>query len=616
MDNIKKYIGAAVLGTAMMAVSGCTDTWNEHYDIVEGGMADQPTLLENIQGNSDLANFYKVIQAIKAEDFLNSPQQLTVWAPKNLTDKQVDSIITVYQNDESNGVKWEDNKAVAQFLYNHTALYSRPVSSMTDDTLSLLNKKYVHLKGTSASSGTANGHAFNDAVLSSNGILYISDDLLPFFPNVRQYVEQVGNMDNLAQLIADFDEYILDEDASVAGEVIDGKINYLDSVTYLTNIYLSAFGYIHREDSVYTLVAPTDALWEKEYEKYSKYFQYCSDVNHVDSLTDINAKLCIMQGRYFNTSENWKYNRHPEDSLVNTQYWERQSHNPRRNVYYNPTGSEGILNGLEKVECSNGFVYIDNQGVIDPHTTFFYRQDIPAYYSNYYKIPTQTTTAGSTKDLMKVNNRIYYIYDEEDETKVKKSYNYLYVEADGTTDQSQITYTLPSTMSGMYYNVYLVTIPDQTNNLPCWFKVDLLEKKEDGTFPNTPDRTKVKNETTWLNPHPVLDDPVVSSVASRYFSDSDKQYCFIGTPEKVDTVLLQSAVQFKYSGADLDEGVVKLVIGSLGPAQSSYREKIYTRHLRLNELILVPFETKEEAEAAMDDIDAFNDDLLEANKEN
>jgi hypothetical protein len=43
---------------------------------------------------------------------------------------------------------------------------------------------------------------------------------------------------------------------------------------------------------------------------------------------------------------------------------------------------------------------------------------------------------------------------------------------------------------------------------------------------------------------------------------------------------------------------------------------IYTRTLSLCEFILVPFETKEEAEAAADDMDAFNDELLEANKEN
>ena len=104
--------------------------------------------------------------------------------------------------------------------------------------------------------------------------------------------------------------------------------------------------------------------------------------------------------------------------------------------------------------------------------------------------------------------------------------------------------------------------------------------------------------------------------ADVILAQSNSTRCYVASEAKVDTILIQSGVQFKYSAYGLDNGVVKMTVRSFGPSNASYREKVYTRTLRLNEIILVPFETKEEAEEAADNIEAFNDEILEANKEN
>ena len=609
MKTIKKNIKSKAYGflsalslLCVLCVS-CTDAWNEHYDVTEGGMADQPTLLENIKADADLANFYRVITAINGSETLSSPQQLTVWAPKNLTSAQADSIIAVYQDGVNKGLKWEDNRAVTQFFQNHVALYARSVSSLTNDTISMLNRKYMQLVGHSANSGSLDGNPFNEAVLSCNGILYKTDNLQRFFPNVREYLEQQASMDSIIGMIASFDEYELDENASVAGGVVDGKTIYLDSVTVLSNDLLTSLGYIQREDSTYTLVAPTNEVWQREYEKYITYFNYDPTVVNADSLSDVNAKYCIVRGRFFNTSTENRYNRHPEDSLVNTVYTERQSHNPRQNVYYKP--NEGILNGLEKVECSNGYVYVDNTGVIDPRTTFFGRRDIEAYYPFYYEIPTNSSNA-ETVNVSTMSLRRYH-YDDEGNVVYGNSYYFAQVTAKSATGETSLTYTLPSTYSGVYYNIYLVTVPDYVTSLPCWFQMSYVEKNDKGAFPST--------QTYFDNPHPITADSDVPS-ADVIIAQSNNQRCYVASAAKVDTILIQKGVQFNYSASGLDDGVVKLTVRSFGPSNATYREKVYTRTLRLNEIILVPFETKEEAEEAADDINAFNDEILEANKEN
>jgi hypothetical protein len=123
--RFSKIIAAVMLAGAPLFWSACTDAWDEHYDVTEGGMADQPTLLESIKADGNLSNFLRVIEAINAGNTLDSPEQLTVWAPKGLTSAQADSVIAVYQADAAAGLKWEDNKAVTQFFQNHVALYAR-----------------------------------------------------------------------------------------------------------------------------------------------------------------------------------------------------------------------------------------------------------------------------------------------------------------------------------------------------------------------------------------------------------------------------------------------------------------------------------------------------------
>lgn len=600
--RFSKIIAAVALAGAPLLWSACTDTWDNHYDVTEGGMADQPTLLESIKADANLSNFLHVIEAISASQTLDSPEQLTVWAPKGLTLAQADSVIAVFEADKAAGLKWEDNKAVTQFFQNHVALYARTISSLTNDTVAMLNRKYMHLIGTSASSGSLDSNPFNEAVICSNGILYKTQNVQSFFPNVREFVEKTSGLDSLALLVKSYDEYELDENSSVAGGVEDGKTVYLDSVTVLSNTLLNRYGFIQREDSVYSLVAPTNEVWTKLYDQYKNYFVYDPTVAHADSLTDANTKTAIIQGRFFNTSIENKYNRYPEDSLTNTRYYERQVHNPRTNVYYKPFASDGILNGLERVECSNGYVYIDNRGVINPHTTFLNRVDYEAYQARYYEIPKDA----SNEDKMNVSLGQYVIYDSDTTYNITKSFYYAQVTAKQSSAHTELTYTLPNTLSGVYYNIYIVTIPDFFYRLPCWFQVKHSEINDRGNFPTA---------QNWINPHPVT--PVDSIEWTGVLTkQSNYNRCFAATPEKVDTILIQSGVQFNYSGSGLNDGVVKLNISSFGPSSASYREKVYTRTLRLGEIILIPFETKEEAEAAADDLDAFNDELLEAKKEN
>lgn len=638
-----KIMAAVLLAGAPMFWSACTDAWDDHYGVYNP--SGNASIWQNLSADEDLANFVEVLSAIGCDQTLNSPQRHTIWAPKNMTAEQAATIIDMFNADKEAGLKLEDNKAYIQFYQNQTALYDQSVSSLTDSVITMLNGKYMRLLGTGAKSGSLAEVAFDDAIFCSNGIIYKTDAMQPFDANVREKLEMDGRFgvsrksgditypyQNFVEMITSYDEYELDESASVPGGVVDGKTVYLDSVVYLYNDLLWQYGHIQREDSTYWVIAPTKEVWNQLYDKYAPYYTYDNSVPNRDSLANENTCRNIIQGRFINASQENKYNRAPNDSLVNTQYYIRQSHNPRQDVYYKPFAEGGVLNGLESIDCSNGKIYVDDQGVIDPHATFFGRRDQDATSSRYYEVPKSAT---GSEDAM-VTRRMEYIKyataeqqaeDEEgnlvfdgegnpvmetvETDEVLKTYDYLQVTSKVDAEGTKIYYKIPNTLSNVYYNIYIVTTPTNTkkDQLPCWFQVEHAEKQENGAF---------SKSAIYNNPYPVTSEGMSGDKevanADVILGCYKPEECYVADAAKVDTILIQKAVKYDYSGYGLDEGVVRLTIGSWESAPGAQRNVLYTSTLRLNEIIFIPFEEEADAIAAADDLDAFNDEILEAKK--
>lgn len=62
--GISKYLGALVMGTALMAVPSCTDTWNEHYQTEDAYTATE-SLWELLEAREDLSNFRSIVAKAK-----------------------------------------------------------------------------------------------------------------------------------------------------------------------------------------------------------------------------------------------------------------------------------------------------------------------------------------------------------------------------------------------------------------------------------------------------------------------------------------------------------------------------------------------------------------------
>ena len=547
--NIKhKYgVGAAM---ALLLATACTDTWEQHYQQeVSGGN----TLWAAISDNSELTHFAKVIDACGYNLILDGSQTYTVFAPTNdcLSEAEADSLIASYKEQKAQGVKNDDNRVITQFVHNHIALYRKSVSTLTNDSITMLNGKYQVL--TDVSLG---GKAFNISnELHSNGVLFTLTDQVDYFPNVFEYLGLDPDLDSVYKYINSFSLYEFDPSQSVAGGIVDGETVYLDSVEVLNNSFFRSYGYINSEDSTYWMVAPTNEAWAALYEEYRNYYVYSKAVSRPDSMQEANAKNSIIYGAFFNRTDNKDvaFQDSAVSTIAPTAAMRNMGVTKVSGIYYRPFDEGGVFYGTEDIECSNGHVRKASQFNIDKSQTFLETIKVEAEDLMYQKSLLECETPLTVRNVS-MDNPFYN----------KISGNaYVDVIPKNTSDDPnkfpapKVTFSIPSTLSNIGYDIYVVTAPVEAYNtyataedrLPNHFRPVLYYKNMDG-----------KEQTGRL------------SVATS-------------TPGKVDTILVATNSIFPTCGVGLAEPVVTLQIMS---QVSRNQTSEYSNTLHLDCIIFEP----------------------------
>ena len=521
----KRYIygiGAALL---MSLGTGCTDTWEQHYRQEAAG---GNTLWEEISSRSELSNFAKVIDACGYSIVLNGSQTYSVFAPTNdyLSLAEADSLIESYTLQKSQGVKTNDNRLITQFVHNHIALYRKSVSSMTNDSISMMNGKYQVLTQTSIG-----GKAFGVSnELHSNGVLYTLNGKVDYSPNVFEYLGLDSELDSVYNFINSYSVYDFEPNQSVAGGIVDGETVYLDSVVVLRNSFLSQYGYINSEDSTYWMLAPTNKVWAELYNEYREYFVYDKSLSAADSLQENNAKMSILMGAFFNRTDNpdVAFQDSALSTIAPTALMRLLLDAEPKGIYYKPFESGGIFDGTEDIPCSNGHVRKAETFNIDKSKTFLQTIKVEAENLINQKSLLECETPLTIRTVP-MDNAFYN----------KLSGNaYVDVIPKNTSEDPdkfpapKVTFSIPGTLSNIPYDIYIVTAPVEAYNTYATDE-DRLPNRIRGilNFNNIDGKTQTKR----LN--------AAESTSGR-----------------VDTLLIGSKVVFPTSAYGLAEPVVNLQI--------------------------------------------------------
>ncbi len=470
--KLKYFVQSGIVAVfATIAGVSCTDTWDEHYSV--SPTVAGKTLWENLQEAEDLHPFMRVLDACGYKELLTSQQTYTIWAPQ-MTDAEADQWIQTYQDEKSRNVRDEENTTVTHLIENHIALFNLQLSSASDGTVKMLNGKRMTLNGDSRFNEEVDMVA--PAIPSSNGVIYTVNKPVEFFPNIWERIRQDKEGDNALDSVTAFfrtwEQEYLNEEASVPGPVVDGKVVYLDSVVYKYNELFGILdGSIDSEDSTYWFVAPTNKVWREQLETYRPFFDlHASRGEERDSISELYAKSMIVFSSFFNPNlQKAPFNPANPDSVCSTVYnnWVSMNY-PGAGVFYKPMQSNGLLAGLTPDVCSNGLLYKDAEGRIKPEQMVIVhnmsRGD--GFISGSKAVPFApikveaetfdnylTETMKGSEGLMLVT-RISSIND-----KLKVSGDrYLMVRdsRSGRNCQPEITFLVPNTLSNCPYNIKVV----------------------------------------------------------------------------------------------------------------------------------------------------------------
>ncbi len=460
--NINHILGKAWLGLAALALplASCSD-WDDHYDPSTGDGGAKTTLWQAISSEADLSNFAHVLQGCGYDRNLSGSQTYTVFALTNdgLSAEQADSLVSAYKEQKNQGVRDNDNTVIRQFVQNHMSLFTQPVSSLTNDTLTLLNGKIAPVTQTAI-----NKQEFITAnALHSNGVLFTIGKKLDYFPNIFEYLGIDSRIDSAYNFINSYSRYEFNEAASVPGGINeDGQTVYLDSVSVLSNSLFSYYGNINSEDSTYWMLVPTNDQWSRLVSEYHDYFDYANTVNKRDSMQEANTRLAILRGTLFSRTIN--PDRSFADSAVSTQ---ANSYQVRKyldlepyDIFYRPFDAGGIFDGTIDAECSNGHVRIAPNFNVPKEKTFFQTVKVEAE-----NVSRQDTLIDASQPLT-----VHQVTSDNPFYDKISSNSFVSVIAENTSTNpnhfpvAAVQYSIPNLLSNVGYDIYVVFAPQWAYN--------------------------------------------------------------------------------------------------------------------------------------------------------
>ena len=544
--SIKHFLVVSALCCGMATAFTACAEWDDHYEGTISAGSDQ-TLWQQLQADKDLTDFCKVLEQTKVfrmhkktvvsyADLLNSGQSFTVVAPVNGS-FDCDSLLRLVETNQG------DSVVEKSFVLNHI---SRSTTSLKPDNQSmlLLNSKYVTMGGNSIQGVTvkdANKHAMN-------GVLHVTNSPLPYQINLYEALCDLPEMNEIGNLLRQYDEDYFDADASVSNGIVEGVPVYVDSVVIERNRMLQNIGLINAEDSVYWVVAPSTAGWKKAWDNAFKYFVYDSSVLKRDSIQQYWTARSLMEDAIFNMTDQ----RSTDDSLVSVPYlnWRSSLYVPGKPIYHvfkKPFEEGGILKGAEKVNCSNGVLYKVNEWPFTPEQTFF-----KELWSEGEK--TELITEYSDK-LCSYNVR-REVADSISED------SYLQIVPSTNTANWDVTFRVNNTLAGDY-DICVVLLPKSVSNQvnpdmrPCKFRATIKYVDDKGK--------------------------------AQEFNCNKTN--FTSNPEKVDTVVI--AENFHFPVCNYDQSDIKVAV-NLQCFISAKETSKYAREMYLDCIYLRPRISKAE----------------------
>ena len=469
-----------MMAAAAVLAASCTDFDDYNEAFQTGSPESQKTLWENISEKEELSQFASLLEKVGYDKVLSSSRFYTVFAPKNNT----------FDFDTYNAM--DSANLVDRFVNCNVADYNYVVSAPQQQRVEVLSEKRFDLQN-------LNGVTFGDNNISEanipcvNGTIHITDGASYFVPNVYEYIFDQAKVDtSMYQYFKKYELTYLDVANSVVGPIDSlGRQTYSDSVIIVRNIICENLrAELDNEDSIYTMIYPTDHAYDAAYKRIASYFNYPSTMKYYLTSADGTGSPLTL------SEENGDYDKAElSDSLVRLSivsslvlshgnkynYWLEETgkasmHDPKLLDSLSTAGFGPLLsNGQEivaqtigePVHVSNGYIRRVDSLAVRPWDVW-----CPEIHLDLVDDRGYSTSVSSA-----VMTNLNVISGDEVET-----YRYLDVHADGTNNPI-VYFNIPNVLSAEY-NIYIVFMPDFSTPLvdrrPLKFNLSVCCNTADG----------------------------------------------------------------------------------------------------------------------------------------
>lgn len=466
----KTFLLGAVAATGALAISSCTDTWNDHYETASVTTYDGSTL----QAIKEIApDFADVIEAVGFDRELSSDNVYTIWIPESF-DKE--SWMAMAETDSA--------AVVDKFIKNHIARYAISMDG-TDQEILLMSDKRATMTGEGK---FATSTITEPNISCKNGVVHVIDTYYPYQNNLFEQLKSLytSEADSISMygFLKAYDEDSLDEARSVSRGVDEnGNKIWVDSVVIRNNTALKNIdALIYEEDSSYIAFIPSNEAYKARYEAAKKLLVFNPYENVVaagacDSLQKRYAHMFALTDLFYNKNAN----EHMSDSLKSTNL--TISGGWPNHVYYRTEPVNGlhpdkqindlIAKGGTPIECSNGEAYMVDEYPISITEQFFHKKTVWANRGSVDNTADDLGKALYTKNVGTLYNMSGSFRDyatdtiyAEDGTVEKvdstylgtRTFRFMHVTASSSATNPSVAFKIENTLSGTY-DLYLVTCP-------------------------------------------------------------------------------------------------------------------------------------------------------------
>lgn len=425
------------------------DQWDKHYD--RDNSLPNENLYELIQQDADLSKFAQMIEISGYKDLLASTQSLTVWAPVNSTLEDVDLT---------------DVAAVRTLVGNHIARFNISSSTPVEQSVKMVNRKVYHFTNDGGLNFGGSLLLAKDK-LAHNGVLHKVNSNILYFNNLYEYLGASENTSKVWNFLSSFTEEIIDEELSTPIGVDENGLTIYDTVMISYNPLLKELGAINLEDSVYTMILPTNKAWDSAYDRISPYFKvYNANKTYADSVQKSQTSLAIVSDLIYRTPVTLPSSL---DSIVSTS----------GSVIYDVND---LFSGSIWKMASNGSVYQTDELRYKNVETWNKKIDLEAELQ-LFRDPGVSTV-------------IETIYPEAIGVVSGNSYIEVKSLTSGTTPS--VNFSIPNVLSGKY-DIYVVFVPGDMIGNPkdsTRIQFDMAYLGADGRIKDVSSNAKVKTMET------------------------------------------------------------------------------------------------------------------------